>query len=110
MFCLRNFPDYVANEIKDINFEKIYLDIYEKEEYIPTTLINCIQLTIYHLEFTKKLKHEDLATLSFYLSVITGQHETKKSLSKIELLYLIYKLDTLTTTTRTSTDKLNLYM
>lgn len=89
------FYDYINTEIEKINFSVLYKEIDEKLIYDPVYLCFIIQITIYHLEHKNKINPNVLNLFGFYTSVLKGEHETRKELSKVELLYLIVKLETI---------------
>lgn len=106
MNSILNFNDMVSKEILDINFDNIYKDIYDKNEYVPQTLITILLLTIYHLESEKRLTPDISTLLTYYIK----QFQSKDpQVHKYELLYITYKLEELNRPLKkSSTD--NLYI
>jgi hypothetical protein len=89
------FEEYVSKSIKEIDFEKMFTDINDKNEYVPSELIAAIKLTIYWLEIKGTLRPDDTSVLSYYIEIISGEHKGRQTPpEKAELLYLVTRLST----------------
>lgn len=84
------FPKWLETQIKEIPFDLIYKNILVGE-YIPSDIVDMMQLTMYHLELNQKLNPMLIGCFSFYLDILYGCHKQRKELTRNELLYVVYR-------------------
>lgn len=103
------FKSHVERYVDSVDFLKLYNEIEEDNTYVPNKLIELIRMCMYYLEIKNKLDGVQLCLL-YYLNVLNQEHETKKEFAKLELLYIIQKLDEVITKSKGTSPTIQLYM
>lgn len=97
---------HLKSEIDKVDFTVCFYNIMNKNEYLPTQLINlCINLSLY-LDLTKKTKETDV---SFINNSLAKLKDPDYKMTKSELLYTVVNCQSIYKR-ECSLEKLNLFI
>ena len=86
------FYKMIDDIVKTFDYDKAFENVVEKDEYVPSDLITLCQATIYHMEKNDTMKQGMSLYLSHTISILRNEHQTRKSLTGLEVQYLIITL------------------
>lgn len=87
------FKETLYKYLSNINFTELYNQVEIDETYNPSKLADITRYVLYFLEINKRLDSNILSSMAFFQDILENRHESRKYLVKIELLYLISKLE-----------------
>lgn len=110
MTTIEKFQDLVFDYIKNYKFDELYDKIDLLETYTPSEIIELIEYTIFYLEMKGRNEQCVISTILYYKNIIEGHDEHKRYLSKLEALYLVYRLDSVINKAKSSDKLPNFYL